>query len=449
LIKNVINKADFAYWFSIIINFGSALIVIPVAYIFLKDEELALWFSLSLLVSISFFSDFGASQSLLRLNQFPRSGWNKIPSYGSQIEKKKNNQNLRNTDLEKKLVNTSFLEALQFNIFFVIVGLLICVYISDARIQLSITNEIFKFVCLIYLLNIPIQNLTIFFSHLIQSKDQVFDAKIIDMSIGAIRIIFQASSLIFINDFLLFCFAHLLGSIIGLFFYTFICIKNRYINFNLKNLLLGHNLNSYNQFKIRIGAMTFGSFLILNSGPIIISNYSDPKLVSAFFLSTKIFLVLKTICQVPILSVVPKFGNFRANNELNKLVYLFSKRSRLSISLFILSFISLLFFSKNISLFGLESDLIIPFNLLFIMGVIYLLELNHGNHAQLYLSKNHQPFLIPSIISGFLILLLSLPAANFYGILGLLIVQGFIQLSFNNWYPIYLNIKDLKTSKIF
>lgn len=108
--------------------------------------------------------------------------------------------------------------------------------------------------------------------------------------------------------------------------------------------------------------------------------------------------------------------------------------------------ISILFLVTN------KLDFVSPFlsqELIIFMSIIFFLELNHGNHAQLYLTNNHHPFLLPSVISGILILILSYFLINDFGIIGLLISQGFVQLGFNNWYPIYLNIKDLKTAKIF
>tara|TARA_A100001015_G_scaffold269681_1_gene321575 strand:- start:251 stop:544 length:294 start_codon:yes stop_codon:yes gene_type:complete len=97
----------------------------------------------------------------------------------------------------------------------------------------------------------------------------------------------------------------------------------------------------------------------------------------------------------------------------------------------------------------MQENLLLEPNLLILMALIYLLELNHGNHAQLYLTKNHQPFLLPSLLSGIAILVLSLPASTYLGIFGLLLVQGIVQLAYNNWYPLYMNIRDLSTTRIF
>ena len=448
LIKTVLSKSDFAYWSSILVNFGSALAVIPIAYIYLNDAELALWFSMSLLVSISFFSDFGASLSVIRLSQYARTGWAKLPDYGamsSQIAYKKE----KNVQLYQEISNTSFKQTLKSNFLFVIVGLLICFYFSEERAQSGISETTFYAISGLYLLNIPIQNLSIFFSGLIQSQQNVFAAKIIDTIGGAARIFFQLSIIYITEDLFLFCLAHLLGSAVGLFISSIYCFHKKYFYIDFKIKLKRDDLHKLSKYKNRQGLMAIGSFLILSSGPLIISNHPDPKLVSTFFLTAKIFAVLKNFSQVPILSVIPKLGILRASSELAKMLLFFKSRSRFSLSIFFLGSLFILPFSQNTHLIGMQENLLLEPNLLILMALIYLLELNHGNHAQLYLTKNHQPFLLPSLLSGIAILVLSLPASTYLGIFGLLLVQGIVQLAYNNWYPLYMNIRDLSTTRIF
>ena len=70
-----------------------------------------------------------------------------------------------------------------------------------------------------------------------------------------------------------------------------------------------------------------------------------------------------------------------------------------------------------------------------------LLEMHHGIHANIYVSTNHIPFLWPGLISGILIIILSLAVMDSFGLLGIILVQFIVQLSFNNWFPVYLNLK--------
>ena len=118
------------------------------------------------------------------------------------------------------------------------------------------------------------------------------------------------------------------------------------------------------------------------------------------------------------------------------------------------NFISLItFVSLSITIFGIINYIeveimagisLIKANLIVLMCVIYLLEINHVVHANVYTSTNHIPFVMPTIISGILIFVLSFLVVETYDLIGVLLVQLCVQLSFNNWYPIYLNHKLFK-----
>ena len=71
-----------------------------------------------------------------------------------------------------------------------------------------------------------------------------------------------------------------------------------------------------------------------------------------------------------------------------------------------------------------------------------ILELKHSNHAQLVLSRNVQPFLVPSFLAAFLSAILMYPMFLKFGIVGVILVQGLVQLVCSNWYPVYLNMKE-------
>jgi O-antigen/teichoic acid export membrane protein len=447
LIKLIFDKTNIASWLALFVNLGSALFVIPFAYIYLDESSLALWFSLSLLVTLSYFSDFGSAFSLIRLNQYARAGWKNLPKYGAKLINKKK---VLSNKLETNVNQLALMRFIKSNIFFMLAGALMCILISDARITEQLNREVFLTVCFIYLMNIPIQNGVIFFTSIIQSKESVYVAKLIEASAGSIRILLQLVFLYIYEDIILLATAHFLGSLFGLFL-SFIILKLKFkekLNWSLKNMS-SENINSFESYQYRQGVMVSSSFLIVNSGAFIISLSPNPILVSSFFITLKVVTVLKNFCQVPVMSKIPTIAKLRATNQIKNMINVFKLSYRSSMLLFIFlssAMISVLFLLIN------ELDFENPFlsiELIILMSLIFFLELNHGNHAQLYLTNNHHPFLLPSVISGILILILSYFLINEFGILGLLISQGFVQLGFNNWYPIYLNIKDLKTVKIF
>ena len=75
-----------------------------------------------------------------------------------------------------------------------------------------------------------------------------------------------------------------------------------------------------------------------------------------------------------------------------------------------------------------------------------LLEGNHSNFSTMIVIQNSVPFVGVSLITGGFIVLgsfLTLQYTN-YGILGLILVQGIVQLSYNNWKWPYVVLKEFK-----
>ena len=68
-------------------------------------------------------------------------------------------------------------------------------------------------------------------------------------------------------------------------------------------------------------------------------------------------------------------------------------------------------------------------------AIIVLLEANHSNFATLILTENKIPFVNSTIILGLAIVIGNFISIHFtnLGVLGLIIVQGIVQLSYANW----------------
>ena len=79
----------------------------------------------------------------------------------------------------------------------------------------------------------------------------------------------------------------------------------------------------------------------------------------------------------------------------------------------------------------------------FIMAISLVLEYHHAVHAQVYMGSNHVPFLLPALFSGFLILGIGFSVVGTFGLIGVVLTQFLVQLSINNWYPVYLDLKLL------
>ena len=77
-----------------------------------------------------------------------------------------------------------------------------------------------------------------------------------------------------------------------------------------------------------------------------------------------------------------------------------------------------------------------------------LLEGNHSNFATIIATSNKVPFVTAGLAAGFLIAILTFISLRYtsLGLTGVVLVQGLIQLAYNNWkWPLYV-LNDLNVS---
>ena len=98
-------------------------------------------------------------------------------------------------------------------------------------------------------------------------------------------------------------------------------------------------------------------------------------------------------------------------------------------------------------LIGTQFEGLVSKKIFFIFIVITLLELNHTIASHYISASNIIPFLPAAIISAILIVLLSTVfVMQGWGIFGIVISQGFVQLLWNNWF--WPAVEDPNTAKM-
>jgi ABC-type spermidine/putrescine transport system permease subunit II len=69
--------------------------------------------------------------------------------------------------------------------------------------------------------------------------------------------------------------------------------------------------------------------------------------------------------------------------------------------------------------------------------------MHHSLYAELVYSENVNPFVRPALISGVAIIILSVLLTPRFGVWGMLLAGGLVQLCFNNWWPVVRAIQGL------
>lgn len=229
------------------------------------------------------------------------------------------------------------------------------------------------------------------------------------------------------------------------------CILCRYYAFKLTGLELSSFLKLKLDFLIikelsptsfKWGGMQLGGYFINYSSNIAVAQLKNPEIIASFLLTSRVINFIRTFSATPVISHMPNIFELFSKNKLFLIKDLLYEKIRTSLFLFVFLNLALIIMLIGIDFFSLLNPLssysIILF--LFIMG---LFELQHGLHAQIYMGSNEIPFVIPSLVSAALILL-GHNLIDDLTIIDIISIQFFVQLSCNNWHPIYMNTKLLK-----
>lgn len=196
----------------------------------------------------------------------------------------------------------------------------------------------------------------------------------------------------------------------------------------------------------KLGVVGLGGFLI-NRGTTYLAGIVDSLDTAArYALSIQMFFSIMAIVNVLISQLMPMLSRARVQND-----KILLRQASVRIYIFTVSCFTiagLLFIFMNewlLSLFKVNVHFLSEPMLLF-LGAVFLLEISHSTCATIITTKNEVPFVSTAIISGIAVILLSSYFSIIFsmGIAGLILGQGIVQLSYNNWkWPLAL-YKDLK-----
>ncbi|HDL8488477.1 TPA: hypothetical protein PXR60_004219, partial [Yersinia enterocolitica] len=231
---------------------------------------------------------------------------------------------------------------------------------------------------------------------------------------------------------LCFLFAVFVNRYMCHFFYN----KNLYIK-SLENVEMENEstIPFIRHNAVKLGIVSFGSFLINRSTTLIVGLVCPIIIAGQFVLTMQIFFALMAISNILLSIKMPEISQAVARRERSTIRILIFSVITFSSSIYILGFIAFLLLAEYIfPSIGVKLSFL-PLNYLLILGLIYLLEMNHSICATIITSKNKVPFVFASLFSGGLIILLSIIlSVHFkYGVLGLILAQGIVQLMYNNW----------------
>ncbi len=185
----------------------------------------------------------------------------------------------------------------------------------------------------------------------------------------------------------------------------------------------------------KLGIIAIGTYVVSKFNMFIAGAYLPLSEVASLGILTQLFGILTIVSSTLFNIYQPRFTTYRVKGKANLLLADFAFSMIVFYLLFILGSLVIIEIGPYI-LIKLNSNINLPsFNILLLYSIVSILEANHSNFATLILTENKIPFVNSTIILGGAIIIGNLISINFtnFGILGLIAVQGIVQLSYANW----------------
>ena len=443
LVKTLSNNALFMTAFEMIVRYGLAIIVLPIALVKFESEELAYYLFISTLVALAFLADSGFSQTIIRTASYFRAGAKKIPSRITSLDSQSSETSV-NWHALGRLVATSSRIYSVVSIAAAILLFTLGIFaannvISQQSNKITAWITYFLIVCVsIFLLQVSR------WTALMQGLNQVATAKRIEFISGIARL-FGIATAIFVGSGVLgVVIVMLTAAMVTTYIMRSLVLKTMQVNGLEKKDLYVYDKEMFMELwpsTWRMAGICWGGYLIYYGTSLIISQIPDAKLIASYLLTFQVVTLLYRFSTSPAMAFQPQLAAAMSSGDLKNVQYFSLKILKLALLLYIGGGIVTYFFAEDMLFLIKSKTHLISSDIFLLMLVMYFFELHHSIHAGIYLNSNHVPFLIPSIISGLSIMISGFLFMKSYGIYAVVWSQFLVQACFNNWYPVFLSLR--------
>lgn len=198
----------------------------------------------------------------------------------------------------------------------------------------------------------------------------------------------------------------------------------------------------------KLGVVFIGAYAITRFGIFLAGLYLPLTVVSSYGLMMQLVGIILTVSGTLFTIFEPKLSALKVLNNKDEFLKSFSFSMGVSYLLFVLGALCLLFIVPPLLTLMKSNAVLPPTGIVLLYLIVMLLENNHSFFATIIVIGNNVPFMWISIITGGLIAIGSYFSLAFtsMGLLGLVLVQGIVQLAYNNWKWPYVVCKEFGIS---
>nr|WP_281746347.1 O-unit flippase-like protein [Polynucleobacter yangtzensis] len=184
---------------------------------------------------------------------------------------------------------------------------------------------------------------------------------------------------------------------------------------------------------MKLGVVQLAGFFVVRGSILIASSYLSVDQSASYSLTLTLFIVLSTISTTYFQMEIPKIINFSAEGSKEKMVSALGKSVLISYLLFFFGFCVIAIFGQRLIEAAGGNVTVLDTSYIIAIGIIMLLEMNHGIFAYMLTTFNQVPFFYSSILTGVAVPLLSIFLVHRFGLWGIIFSQCFVQILYNNW----------------
>lgn len=184
----------------------------------------------------------------------------------------------------------------------------------------------------------------------------------------------------------------------------------------------------------RMGVVSASSFIITRANIFVVSVFAGLAASASYAISLQLLTALMAVALLPSQITMPRLVAARLAGDKTLLKQILQLTTVLAAAIFAAGLLFVLIAAAPLLAWVGSTVELLPTKLLALLGVVLLLETNHVNSALMIATTNVIPFVRSAVISGLAVAVLAILAASLgFGLQGVILAQGVVQLAYNNW----------------
>lgn len=437
MLKIDISKGDVIWsYISQFFNIASGFITLPLILHMLTTEEIAMNYLMLTVTTLVTLMDFGFTPQISRQVSYVYSGANTLLKEGF-VEGSSNEVNYHLLACVLKVTQTIFRIISGFVLVLLLtLGTLYIYSVTKGFTNVDNSLAVWIVFCVSSFFSIYFK----YYDSLLIGRGLIKESKLCILANKISQIIMVYLLLLSGVGLIGVCIANLISPFLGRFlaywyFYDRVTkekLKGQIINKSEeKNIFLAIWFNAK-----KLGVNFLGTYCTRQFGMFLIGLYLASDVVASYGLMMQFVTIVTSISVTFYNALQPQIISYKIQGNRDLTIRKFSLSVIVFYGLCISGVIAVALLGPwALTLIGSNAQLPALY-LLLLYSIVCFLEENHSNFAIFISSGNIVPFVPAALTSGFIICLGDFIVLQFtsLGLLGIILVQGIVQLAFNNWY---------------